>query len=180
MKLSLKSPSIIIQQQCVPFWLDPRRYGEWWFNPLTAILEMRLKMTIGICPPPSGPTPVAREMRRVSDSIKTGYLRMRNCSPPSLRSCKARYWVPGMQIPQTAMVKSSLNSSPTTFFARFVSCKSPLSNFYKHDFCFRGKCFDGIHRAYQYHQAILLKKHKVAKSIMNAPQHTTLQNKDFP
>ena len=28
---------------------------------------MRLKMTIGICPPPSGPTPVAREMRRVSE-----------------------------------------------------------------------------------------------------------------
>ena len=67
--------------------------------------------------------------------------------------------------------------TPPTFFARFVSCKSPLSNFYKHDFWFRGKCFDGMHRAYQYHWAILLKKHKVAKSIMNAAlaYHTAKQ-----
>ena len=79
------------------------------------------------------------------------------------------------------LLKLLTNISPimtlSTFFARYFGCKSPLSNFYKHDFWFRGKHFDGIHRAFQYHQAILLKKHKVAKSIMNAAlaYHTAKQ-----
>ena len=138
-------------------------------------------MTIGICPHPSGPTPVAREMRRVSDSIKMGYWRMRNYSPPSLKSCKARCWVPWDvdspnshgQVLTKLLANLSSIAIPPTFFARFVRCKLLLSNFYKHDFFFRGKCLDSIYRAYQYHQAILLKKDKVAKSIMKSSAYHT-------
>ena len=142
---------------------------------MTALSVLRLKMTIGICPPPSGPTPVAKEMRSLrwyQDRI----LKDEKLLPSLFEELQGKMlgaWdADSPNSHSQVLIKLLTNISPImtlpTFFARFVSCKSLLSNFYKHDFWFRGKFFDCVHRAYQYHWAILLKKDKVAKSIMNA------------
>ena len=103
-------------------------------------------MTIGICPPPSGPTPVAREMRSLR-WYRDRILKDEKLLPSLFEELQGKTlgaWdVDSPNSHSQVLLKLHANISlimtPSTFFARFVSCKSLLSNFYKHDFWFRGK-----------------------------------------
>ena len=110
---------------------------------------------------------------------------MRNYSPPSLRSFQGKMlgaWdADSRNSHGQVLVKLLTNISPTmtlpTFFARFVSCKSLLSNFYKHNFCSEENALMVYTEPISAIGLSFSKKHKVAKSIMNGSSayHTAKQ-----